>query len=188
MAFSFDNFSVLKVMTALSKINFTRIGYFLKSHGVSGTLMLVFEEGLEDTIENSKVLFVETDGILIPWFVSDDGIRIISSKSALVDLDWITDEQTAKKLLRKPVWINNITEFYHPLQNPESLDGYAVYDHNKGYIGQISEINDYSGNLVITLINGNNEILLPLHDDLISNIDEANRSVTFNLPDGITEI
>ncbi len=175
-------------MASISKIDCTRIGYFLKSHGVTGTLMLVFEEGLEETIENSKILIVETDGILIPWFVSDDGIRIISSKSALVDLDWITDDYSAKKILRKPVWINNITEFNHPPQEPESLEGYSVYDHIKGYMGQISEINDYSGNLVITLINGDDEILLPLHDDLISNIDEASRSVTFHLPDGITEL
>ncbi|MFZ5430954.1 MAG: ribosome maturation factor RimM [Bacteroidota bacterium] len=171
----------------IQKIN---VGYFIKPHGVFGTLQLSFEEGYEDLVEDAAVLFAETDGILVPWFVAEDGIRITSSKTALVDLDWIEDDKAARKLSGSKVWIESAGENHGAEFSglAGALTGYSVFDSGKGLLGQITELNDYSGNIVLTVEKGGRTWLVPFHPDLIGEIDEKKKTITFDLPEGLTDI
>lgn len=165
------------------------IGQFVKPHGVYGTLLLSYDEGYEEMIADQQVLFVESDGILVPWFITEEGVRITSSKTALVDLDWIDDNLQAKKLAGRKVWITSNNRHDGPLADPvHLLTGYSVLDMNAGMLGTITEINDYSGNLVLTIDAKGNELLVPLHDDLIVKTDEKKRSITLKLPEGLISL
>jgi 16S rRNA processing protein RimM len=176
-------------MEPVSKINCLKVGFFQKPHGVFGTLLLNFDEGLEEKIENSQIFFVEMDGILVPWFVAEDGIRITSSKTALIDFDWIDDDNDAKKLVKKPVWLLiNKNEEVKPVEEGSGWIGYEVFVEKKEFLGIIREINDYAGNLVLTIENNSREMLIPFHSDLVSCIDDVKRTITFNLPDGLIDI
>jgi 16S rRNA processing protein RimM len=175
-------------MEPVSKNNCLKIGFFQKPHGVFGTLLLNFEEGMEEAIEESKVFWVEMDGILVPWFIMEEGIRITSSKTALIDLEWITDEDDAKKLVRKSVWIEKNRDFeVIPVEETKTWLGYEAYRNEKESLGTITEINDYAGNLVLTIEKNGKELLIPFHSDLVSGFDDAGRTITFNLPDGLIE-
>lgn len=176
-------------MHTIEKDNCLNIGFFQKPHGVFGTLMLNFREGLEDVVEQTAIFLVETDGILVPWFTAEDGIRIVSSKTALVDLDWIEDEESARKLSGKAVWIENagIPEDMVSGDEPE-WTGYRIYDTRSEYVGEVTEVNDYSGNLVFTVTTSQGEILLPFHSDLAKKRDRKNRTLILELPDGILDL
>jgi 16S rRNA processing protein RimM len=172
---------------SIQRIN---IGYFLKPHGVFGTLQLSFEEGYEELVEEATVLFAESDGILVPWFVAEDGIRITSSKTALVDLDWIEDDKAARRLAGSKVWIETSGEDHGAEYSglAETLKGYSVFNSGKGLLGLVTELNDYSGNIVLTVGKEGMDLLIPFHPDLIEEIDEEKKTITFNLPEGLTEI
>lgn len=176
-------------MKTISKENCIEIGYFQKPHGVAGTLVLNFEEGYENTIENADVLFVEKEGILVPWFPAEDGIRILTSKSAHIDIDWIDDSNQAKNLAGKKVWVekNLILQRNEPPETDFWI-GATVKDQHKGFIGVVTEINDFSGNLVLTLQNGEKSLMIPFHPDLVVKWDEPSRILTFDLPEGLTEL
>jgi 16S rRNA processing protein RimM len=176
-------------MEPVSKNNCLKIGYFQKPHGVFGTLLLNFDESQEEEIENSQIFFVDIDGILVPWFVIEDGIRITSSKTALIDLEWIDDDNDAKKLVRKSVWIlKNKDDEAKPVEEDITWMGYEVLEDKKESLGIITEINDYAGNLVLTIEKNGQELLIPFHPDLVSSIDDVKRAITFNLPDGLIDI
>lgn len=176
-------------MDPVSKNYCLKIGFFQKPHGVFGTLLLNFDEGMEEEIENSQIFFVDMDGILVPWFVIEDGIRITSSKTALIDLEWIDDDNDAKKLVRKSVWLlKNTDSLEKPGEEENGWKGYEVFEENKESLGIITEINDYAGNLVLTIKKNGKELLIPFHSDLVSSIDNIKRTIIFNLPDGLTDI
>ena len=176
-------------MEPVSKNDCQRIGFFQKPHGVFGTLLLTFDEGMEETIEASQVFFVEMEGILVPWFVVEEGIRIISSKTALIDLEWIDNDTDAKKLVRKSVWLLKIkNKELKPMEENISWIGYEVFEDKKEYLGMITEINDYAGNLVLTIEKNGTELLIPFHSDLVTSIDDAKKTITFNLPEGLTDL
>ncbi len=177
------------LMETISKDLCLQIGFFQKPHGVFGTLLLNFEEEYEEAIEESNMLLVETDGILVPWFTLQDGVRITSTRTALVDLEWVEDENSAKKLSGKQVWMkkNLLNEDNLPDKN-KSWMGFRVNDIHKGFLGLITEINDYSGNIVLTLEQGNSSILIPFHPDLVSHLDEQSGEITVELPDGLIDL
>jgi 16S rRNA processing protein RimM len=176
-------------MHTISIENCINAGYIQKPHGVFGTLLLNFPEGMDERIEDTTVFYIETEGLLVPWFTIPDGVRITSSKTALIDLEWIDSEAAAKKVAGKKVWIDkDLRNDNHSSQGFTEWIGYRVIETGKGLIGNITEVNDYSGNIVITVARESQTYLIPFHEDLIIAIDNTDRSVTMHLPEGITDI
>lgn len=177
------------IMKDISKENNIHIGYFQKPHGVFGTLQLIFENGMEEIIESASVLFVEIDGLLVPYFVAEDGIRIVSSTTAFIDIDWIDDDISAKKLCGKQVFIDGKKPAQHASDmNFTSLKGFRVLTENRIDLGIIAEINDYSGNWVLDVEKDGKIYLIPFHQDFIIEITPDNQQIMLKLPEGILDI
>ena len=176
-------------MHTIDKENCLNIGFFQKPHGVFGTLMLNFREGLEEIVEQTSIFLVDMEGILVPWFTAEEGVRIISSRTALVDLDWVENGESAKKLAGKAVWIDNVSlSVEMDTDNEPFWKGYLIYDIHSQYVGEVTEVNDYSGNLVFTLNTSKGEMLLPFHSNLLKKHDKKNKTLVLELPDGIFDL
>jgi 16S rRNA processing protein RimM len=168
--------------------NFVKIGTFLRPHGIAGTLVLAFEQEWEEAVENARVMLVETDGLPVPWFVTSDGIRIITSQTALVDLEWIDDHQAAKKLCGNPVYLEKSPTFAMSDPGPVELTGYSLLDTGGQVIGNIAGLEDYAGNIVLLIETGSGEKLVPYHPDFVRNIDKTGKKLTLQLPEGLLDI
>lgn len=68
------------------------------------------------------------------------------------------------------------------------LKGYLVSDENHGELGEITEVNEYPQQFVATVIYQEKEIMFPLNDDLIVEIDEEESILRVHLPDGLLDI
>jgi len=69
-----------------------------------------------------------------------------------------------------------------------TLIGMRVYDAKFGDIGLISRVDDFSGNLVITVDHPRAEILIPLSDQIITSVDNDNREIHLSCPNGLIDI
>lgn len=69
-----------------------------------------------------------------------------------------------------------------------ALIGMTAFDAKFGEIGLISRVDDFSGNLVITVNHKQAEIMIPLSDEAISSVDEAKREIHLVCPDGLIDI
>ena len=55
-------------------------------------------------------------------------------------------------------------------------------------VGKATAIDTQTENILLFIEDNNgNEVIIPLHDDLIDQIDDARHTITFNLPDGIID-
>ena len=63
-----------------------------------------------------------------------------------------------------------------------------IFDAKFGDIGLISRVDDFSGNLVITVDHPRAEILIPLSDEVITSVDEEKREMHLDCPNGLIEI
>jgi 16S rRNA processing protein RimM len=61
----------------------------------------------------------------------------------------------------------------------QSLTGYRVHDTDQGELGTIIHVDETTINTLITL---DNDQLIPLHEDFIIDIDQANKLLTICLP------
>ncbi len=189
---SFSNcrsFPIFADMETIPKADCLKIGYLQKPHGIKGEIALQFEPEYEASIDEMPTLFLEIDGLLVPYFLRDEGLRFRSSETALVHFDWVDDEDQARKLTGLSVYI--LKDDYINEGEEVSLHqlvGYTLFDSTVGKIGPITQVDDYSGNLIITVQFGNNEVLVPLSNDFLTRLDEDAREIEMDCPEGIFDL
>lgn len=176
-------------MNQINKDDCIEVGYIQKPHGLKGEVILVFDQELADTFEEIEHLFVEVDGGLVPFFIEEEGLRFRTDESAICQLGFIDSLTKAKELVGCKVFV-----FNHEIVNSEdgevvsALIGMRAYDAKFGEIGLISRVDDFSGNIVITVDHPHAEIMIPLSDEIITSVDEEKNEIYLNCPNGLIEI
>ena len=75
--------------------------------------------------------------------------------------------------------ISDISEEDELLPTWQSLTGYRVLDTDQGELGTIIHVDETTINTLITL---DNDLLIPLHEDFIINIEPDKQLLTICLP------
>ena len=150
---------------------------------------MIFEKEFEETFEDLEFLLVEVDGGLVPFSIEDEGLRFKTDESAICKFEFVDSLTKAKELVGCKVYV-----FDHEIIDSEdqgvasTLIGMRAYDEKFGDIGLISRVDDFSGNLVITVDHPRAEIMIPLSDNIITSIDDEKREVHLRCPNGLIEI
>ncbi|HKG05409.1 MAG TPA: hypothetical protein VKB19_03070, partial [Pedobacter sp.] len=66
--------------------------------------------------------------------------------------------------------------------------GFIVIDEVHGELGEIIEVNEYPQQFVATIAHKTTEILFPLNEDMIVEIDEEEGTLRVDLPEGLLDI
>ncbi len=164
------------------------IGYVQKVHGISGAVSLTFEPEWEVILEEIRLILIDTDGILIPWPVEEDGMRITTAKSAIVKLKWIDQAPKARQLVGRKVYI--LQQDGNPDTAPTGIHswaGFTIHSEDGQLSGTIMHIDDYSGNIVLTIDHEGTTALVPYHSDLLVHVNETEKCITLKIPEGLLD-
>jgi 16S rRNA processing protein RimM len=176
-------------MNQINKGDCTEVGYIQKPHGLNGGLILVFDKEFEESLGEIDLVLIEVDGGLVPFFIKDDGLNFRSEESAVCRLEFVDSLTKAKELTGCKVYVFNYDIIdYEDHGTDSALIGMRAFDAKFGDIGLISRVDDFSGNLVITVEHPHAEILIPLSEGIITSIDDGNREIHLNCPDGLINI
>jgi 16S rRNA processing protein RimM len=161
-------------------MDLAEVGYFSKTHGVKGQLILKCK--VDFYYEELKALFIETATGKAPYFVSE----IKPNKDGfIVGLEDIISLEKASALTRKSVFINQDLI----IENEETdWNDFELIDANHGSLGKVLETVDNGTQVLITLNYKNTEILLPLVEELIERVDEDAKKIYYNSPIGLVEM
>jgi 16S rRNA processing protein RimM len=66
--------------------------------------------------------------------------------------------------------------------------GFEIEDLKLGVFGVIESINDSSAQPLFEVLNGSVELLIPMIDQFLVNVDRENKKVVMDLPDGLIEM
>ena len=66
--------------------------------------------------------------------------------------------------------------------------GFQVFDKDGKLIGTIKDIDESTENVLFIIHNGEKEILIPVSEDYILHIDEKQKSIHMDLPEGLLEL
>jgi len=176
-------------METIPKSDCVKVGYILKPHGIHGELVIRFQEEFYETLEERPTLFLEIDNLLVPFFIQDEGLRFKSGESLMARLAWIDTDQKAKNLCGLSVYVDrtDVVEFEDEL-SPHALVGYRVYDEMLGFIGEVNEVNDFSGNILLSVNYQGKEAMIPFNEDLIVRFDEDLHEIELRIPEGLFEL
>lgn len=176
-------------METIPKTDCLEVGFFRKTHGVHGELVLEFDPRFESSVEDANRFFVELEGLLVPFFLVEDGFRFKTNNSAILTFDDVETEKYAKRLVGQKVFLflNQIIDNPEVVNSSQFID-FLLIDEIIGEIGIIKQIDNYSGNIVITVDYRGDELLVPFNDDFLIFVDEQNKILKLNLPEGLIEL
>ena len=164
------------------------IGQIAKLHGYKGGVSLFLDVTHPEEYMEMESFFVEIDGILTPFFV--ESFKLKNKGFAAVKFQGVDSEQEARSLLKKKVFI--------PESELKELDGSNFYDHEvigyevedvvKGEIGKVTAIADLKQNPLLVIEFKDKEILLPIFEGLIVNVDRKLKRLKVKAPDGLIDL
>lgn len=162
-------------------MDLTQVGYFSKTHGVKGHLILKIDKPFSE--DELKAVFIESPTGKAPYFISE----IKSANNGLIlCLEEITAVEKAKTLIGKAVFIDsNLIE-----EEEEEFNwiGFELIDKHHGSLGNITGTSDTGQQVVLSIEHNGKEILLPLVEDFIEKIDEGGKKLYFNAPEGLIDV
>lgn len=163
------------------------IGYITKTKGLKGEVQVYFEFNEFEDLELDSI-FIEINNKLVPFFISN--YKLQANKTGYFYFEDIDTIEKAEKLVRKKIYLPNSKK---PERDEEDffytdLKGYLVEDKNHGELGEIVEVHEYPQQFIAVVPYKFTEIMFPLNDEIIEEIDEENGILKVDLPDGLIEV
>jgi 16S rRNA processing protein RimM len=169
---------------------YIQIGFVGKTHGVNGELKYNVEDEYWEDFFDAQVLFVEIAKRKTPFFVEE----ITTGGLALLKFEDIQSREDAIPLTNKELYMreSDLAERKpEELNLDEMLDlltGFMVVDEEVGEVGVIKEVLEFPQQVMAVLDYQEKEILIPLNDEFIQSIDQKNKGILMNLPEGLLEL
>jgi 16S rRNA processing protein RimM len=163
------------------------IGYITKTKGLKGEVQVYFEYNEPQELE-LKSVFAEINGKLVPYFISS--YKLQNNQTGYFFFDDVDTIEKAEKLVRKKLYQPNSIK---PVRDDDEflitdLKGYIAHDEHFGELGEIIEIHEYPQQYVAVVPYKFREIMFPLNDEFIKEIDEDEGIVHLSLPEGLIDV
>jgi 16S rRNA processing protein RimM len=168
----------------IKKEDVYKIGRIGKAHGVKGEVAFNFDDDVFDRVD-AEYLILEVDGILVPFFMEE--YRFRSDNTALVKFEDIDTQDRARELTNCDVYfLRSEADDEEEELSYSFLVGFDIIDDHSGKkVGTIASIDDNTINILFELEDGT---LIPASEELITDIDKDNKTITIALPEGILEL
>lgn len=163
------------------------IGYITKTKGLKGEVQLFFEYDDPELLE-LDVVFADINGKMVPFFVSS--YKLHTNGTGNFYFDDIDHIDKAQVLVKKKIYqpLTKMPDRSDDDFHYSDLKGYLVFDETQGELGEIIAVNEYPQQFVATVSHKDTEILFPLNEDLIVEIDEEEATILVDLPAGLLDI
>ncbi len=159
-----------------------QVGYFSKTHGVKGHLIL--KEDLLLKSNEVKAIFLETSGGgKAPYFISE---LKESNLGWIVKLEEVNAVEQAKFLIGKKVFAE--AKWVEEEEPDFDWIGYEVIDAHYGVLGLVDGMTDNGEQVLLSLQYKGKEVILPLVEEFVEKIEEETRQLFFRAPDGLIDV
>ncbi|XZF16067.1 ribosome maturation factor RimM [Chitinophagaceae bacterium MMS25-I14] len=164
-----------------------RIGKIVATHGLQGNLIMTHIAGQAGWLKKDDVLFVEMNkGSFIPHFVTM--AKAANDEEYIVTVDDVATVEAAKKLVGKQVYVKEELLAGIMKDSPLMWIGFNLVDRTKGSLGAIEDVLQTGTQWLAKLTIEGKEVLIPLIDQLIIEVNARNKFIRMDLPEGLIEV
>jgi 16S rRNA processing protein RimM len=164
-----------------------RVGKIVATHGLAGDLVLTHIVGNSKWLAKEQVLMVEMQKeSFIPYFV--EALKPSNDKEYIIHLEDVNKPEAAKKLVTRHVYVDEKILEGYAKQSPLLWIGFKVTDQHKGEIGLIEDVMQTGSQWLGKLTWQGAEVLIPLIEQTIVQLDLKKKALKVNLPEGLLEV
>ena len=172
----------------MNENNYYYLGKITRKFSFKGELIIFLDTDTPSDYYGLKKIFLKVDNSYIPYFISK--ISKYKNNSVRVKFEDVKNESEAMELINYEIFL--------PMEELPKLEGKKFYYHevigfkvidiNHGEIGEITHINDQTPQHLFVVKSSGKEILIPINDDFILDLDRINKIVNLKIPEGLLKI
>ena len=168
----------------LKKEDFVYFGKLTKPHGTRGEIGICGDGIVLG--DDCDFVACEIDGILVPFFL--ESCRGKNSDTIIVKFEDIDSAESVRFLTNCQVyipreWIEESEDNY----TWKYFIGFTAEDETAGTLGEIIDVDENTINTLFVVDYDGDEVLIPANEELIKDIDHSQRTIYFDLPEGLIE-
>lgn len=164
-----------------------RIGKIAATHGLKGALVLTHIIGASKWLKKNTPLHIEMQkGSYIPYFVSE--VKAAGDEEYIINLEEIDKVELAKKLVGRHVYVNESMLAGHERNSPLLWIGFKIIDKTHGEIGVLDDVLQAGRQWLGKLAYKGAEVLIPLIEQTVDEVDIKAKLIKVSLPDGLLEV
>ena len=168
--------------------DFLRIARVLKSYGTEGEILVGFREIGPEDLNLKEPVFIMFDGLPVPFFI--ESLKEKGSSKALLRLTGIGNLADAEEISGMDILARRSSIFPSDEEDDElsveDLIGWSLEGKDGDKVGEITDFEPIPGNPCLYVkTKGGDTVMVPLHDDLIIDLDEEGMTLRLDLPEGL---
>lgn len=164
------------------------LGRIVKKYSFKGEVLAKLDTDQPELYENLDAVFLSYRNTLVPYFIESSQLH--KSDLLRIKFEDIETEAAADTLLK--------SELYLPLELLPKLEGNKFYYHEVigfkikdvefGEVGTIVAINDSTAQALFEVDRDGIEILIPMNDEFIKEINRKTKTITVQTPPGLIDL
>ncbi|HTO35706.1 MAG TPA: ribosome maturation factor RimM [Flavobacterium sp.] len=165
------------------------LGKIAKKFSFKGEVLAYLDTDEPELYEKMESVFVEFNKNLIPFFIEQSSLH--KNDFLRIKFEDIDNEEDADRILGCELYLP--LSFLPPLEGNKfyfhEIIGFKIEDTTTGKIvGEIVSVNDSVAQPLFEVKNGETEILIPMIDDFIVEVNRPNKKIIMKLPQGLLDI
>ena len=164
------------------------LGTVVAKYSFKGEVLIKLDTDDPETYLSLQSFLLEDESHLIPCFTTK--VQLHKSQLLRVSVEGVNSEKQADLMIGKSVYL--------PLDQLPKLDddqfyfheiiGFKVIDYVLGPIGIITGVNYASSQVLLEVEHNDRQILIPLVDELIQQLDKQQKQIYLYIPEGLLDL
>ena len=171
----------------MTKKDCFNLGYIARRVGNHGELSFVLDVDDASRYNKLESVFLDLNNSLVPFFIKKIQIK---GSNATVSIEGIDTIAKAEELVKAGLFLPLTAlpalkgkKFYF-----HELPGFVATDKRFGEIGIVKEVMNFPQQAILSIMRGDNEILIPAKEEFIIEIDRQNKRIELDTPEGLIEL
>ncbi|MGY0391586.1 ribosome maturation factor RimM [Bizionia sp. KMM 8389] len=164
------------------------LGKIVSKYSFKGELLIKLDTDEPDLYEHLDAMFIDLRSNLVPFFVESSQLH--KSDLLRVRFEDVDTEADADALINCAIYLPldllpklEGNKFYY-----HEIIGFKVTDTAFGYVGEITSVNDSTAQALFEIDRDGTEILIPMNDEFIEQVDKAGKEITIKTPPGLIDL
>ncbi len=163
------------------------IGQITKSHGLKGEMAFTTNSSILEDVDVPFII-LEPEGLLVPFYI--ESVRMKTNSTGLIKLERVDSEEQTRDFTGLTIYLPNmfLDEMEDDEFETEYFVGFEIIDNEKGGIGKVIAVDDSTANALFVVENETGEVLIPIADEFITEVNHENKTIYLTLPEGLLEL
>jgi 16S rRNA processing protein RimM len=163
-------------------------GYITKIYGFKGELIAQLDDNIiiDEYLEKEPIFFIK-ENKPVPFKFSIINFR--TDGKLRIKIQGIDSDAEAQQFLKTKIFFKkNKCKFNQQISDLDAIINYNVIDKKYGNIGKVEKYSIFPAQNIIHVSFNKKEILIPYIDELIEKIDDIEKIIYVNTPDGLIDM